>query len=73
MQYLVYAKDDIKWGQHWHISKVLSILEILRNLFFADNLHKKQSYYLNQLFELLDYQSKSIPFSGSKTVFHPKY
>lgn len=19
MQYLVYAKDDIKWGQHWHI------------------------------------------------------
>lgn len=51
-----------------YIKSVINIRNSTQSIFSQITSIKKQSYYLNQLFELLDYQSKSIPFSGSKKL-----
>lgn len=51
-----------------YIKSVINIRNSTQSIFSQTTSIKKQSYYLNQLFELLDYQSKSIPFSGSKKL-----
>lgn len=51
-----------------YIKSVINIRNSTQSIFSQVASIKKQSYYLNQLFELLDYQSKSIPFSGSIKV-----
>ena len=51
-----------------YIKSVINIRNSTQSIFSQITSIKKQSYYLNQLFELLDYQSKSIPFSGTKKL-----
>lgn len=51
-----------------YIKSVINIRNSTQSIFSQITSIKKQSYYLNQLFELLDYQSKSILFSGSKKL-----
>lgn len=51
-----------------YIKSVINIRNSIQQIFSQCTSIKKQSYYLNQIFELLDYRSKSLPFSGKKKV-----
>lgn len=51
-----------------YIKSVVNIRNSIQQIFSQCTSIKKQSYYLNQIFELLDYRSKSLPFSGKQKV-----
>lgn len=51
-----------------YIKSVVNIRSSIQQIFSQCTSIKKQSYYLNQIFELLDYRSKSLPFSGKQKV-----
>lgn len=51
-----------------YIKSIVNIRNAIQQIFSQCTSIKKQSYYLNQIFELLDYHSKSVPFSGKRII-----